>query len=175
MTFTGLEIEWFEPMLDQYIGECMVSIIKINNGIVEPTYGHQNCYTSQILIFGGYLKVRESLHTRVTIWVNTISNHIDTTAFLPRYQGSCMVYRPKWYRNQKYHQIIHTLLVSKNVEPSLSIPKWYQKQMIPVQHWFELIKTSIEKYGYTNLSGVIVFRCPRNRRCPSTARAMLPE
>ena len=42
-------------MLDQYIGECMVSI---NNGIIEPTYGYQNCYTSQILIFGGYLKVR---------------------------------------------------------------------------------------------------------------------
>ena len=75
----------------------MVSIININNGIKEPTHGYQNCNTSQILIFGGYVKVRESLYTRVIIWVNTILNHIDTREFLPRYEGSCNVYRPKWY------------------------------------------------------------------------------
>ena len=44
-------------MLDQYISECMVSIININNGIEE--HGYQNCNTSQILIFGGYVKARE--------------------------------------------------------------------------------------------------------------------
>jgi hypothetical protein len=48
-------------MLDRYIGECMISIIKINNGIKEPIYGYQNCNTTQILIFGGYVKVRESV------------------------------------------------------------------------------------------------------------------
>ena len=50
----------------------MVSIININNGIKEPsTRGDQNCITSQILLFGGYLKVRD-------IWANTIIKHIDT-------------------------------------------------------------------------------------------------
>ena len=58
-------------MLDRYIGECMISIIRINNGIKEPIRGYQNCNTNQILIFGGYVKVRESLYTRVVIWVST--------------------------------------------------------------------------------------------------------
>ena len=39
-------------MLDQYIGECMESIIGINNGSKEPTHGYQNCNTNQISIFG---------------------------------------------------------------------------------------------------------------------------
>ena len=39
-----------------------------------------NCNTSQILVFGGYLKVRESLYTQVIIWVKTILNHIYTWA-----------------------------------------------------------------------------------------------
>ena len=30
-------------MLDQYIGECIVSIFNINIGIKEPTCGYQNC------------------------------------------------------------------------------------------------------------------------------------
>ena len=54
------------------------------HGIKEPIHGHQNCYTNQILIFGGYVKVKESLYTRVIIWVNTILNHIDTSTILPR-------------------------------------------------------------------------------------------
>ena len=45
------------PMLQWYISECMVSIIKIKNGIEKPTHGYQNCNTNQILIFGGYDKV----------------------------------------------------------------------------------------------------------------------
>ena len=43
----------------------MVSIININNGIKEPTCGYQNCNTSEILIFGGYAKVRECLYTKL--------------------------------------------------------------------------------------------------------------
>lgn len=39
-------------MSDQYIGECMESIIGINNGSEEPTHGYQNCNTNQISIFG---------------------------------------------------------------------------------------------------------------------------
>ena len=37
--------------------------------------------TNQILIFYGYVKVRDSLYTRVTIWVKAILNHIDPRQF----------------------------------------------------------------------------------------------
>ena len=63
----------------------------INKGVKEPTHGCQKYNTSQILIFGGYLKVRESLCTQVIIWVDTILNHSDIVT----YEGSCMLYRPK--------------------------------------------------------------------------------
>ena len=53
------------PMLDRYIGECMVSIININDDAREPTCGCQNCYISRIVIFGGYVKVRESLYAQL--------------------------------------------------------------------------------------------------------------
>jgi hypothetical protein len=59
----------------------MVSIINITNDIKEPTHGYQNYNTTQILITGGYVKVRESLYTQV---LNTTLNHIDTRAILPR-------------------------------------------------------------------------------------------
>lgn len=45
-----------------------------NNGIKEPTQVVPNYNASQIQIFGGYHKVRESLFTFVVIWVNTILN-----------------------------------------------------------------------------------------------------
>ena len=48
-----------------YIGECMILIVNINNGCNEPIHGHQNCNSSQMLIFGGYINVRECLYTRV--------------------------------------------------------------------------------------------------------------
>ena len=62
-------------MLDQYIGECMVSITNVNNIIKEPTLRYQDCNTSKILIFFEYLR-------------------IDTRVSLYRYVGSCMVRRP---------------------------------------------------------------------------------
>ena len=61
----------FLPLLDRYRGEYMVSIMNINNGIKESTCGYQNYDTMQILVYGGYAKVRESLHTRVIIWATT--------------------------------------------------------------------------------------------------------
>ena len=88
----------------------MVSSININNGIKEPTRGYQNC---NISLIDGYVKVRESLYTRVIIWVITILNHIDTRKIVHTYEGSCMVYGPKWHRKFFYHQIL--------------IPYWYQK------------------------------------------------
>ena len=44
------------------------------------------------LIFGEYAKVRESLHTCITNWVNIILNHIDTRIFLPMCEGSYILY-----------------------------------------------------------------------------------
>ena len=76
-----------------------------------------------MLICGGCFKVGESFYTQVIVWVNTILNHIDTRTILTKYEGSCMVYRPKWYRIQKYHQI--------------PISYWYWIKMIPVRHWFQ--------------------------------------
>jgi hypothetical protein len=49
-----------------------VSIINISNDIKEPTHGNQNCYNTQILIFGGYVKVKESLHIRISVWLSII-------------------------------------------------------------------------------------------------------
>jgi hypothetical protein len=73
-------------MLVWYIGECIVSIntIIIINGIKEPTCRYQNSNTSQIFIVGGYVKVRESLYTRVIIWVSNILNHIDSRVIFSR-------------------------------------------------------------------------------------------
>ena len=68
---------------------------RINNGIAEPRHKDQNCNTSQLLIFGRYLKVRGSLCTRVIVWVNTIPNNINTRTILHRHECSCMVYRPE--------------------------------------------------------------------------------
>jgi hypothetical protein len=48
------------------------------HGIKDSTHGYQNYNTSQILMFGGYVKVKESLYTRVNIWVGTILKYIDT-------------------------------------------------------------------------------------------------
>ena len=68
-------------------------MINIYNGIKNLcTHGYQNCSTSRILIYGGYVKVRESLSTRVITCVDTILNHIDPRAILSRYEGLCMVY-----------------------------------------------------------------------------------
>ena len=75
----------------------------INIGVKEPIHGYQNCNTTKILIFGGYVKVRESLYIRVTIWVNTILHHIRT--IVPRYEGSCIVYRSEYYQKHRHCQL----------------------------------------------------------------------
>ena len=40
----------------------MTLIINITYGIKDPTPWISDCNSSQILMFGGYVKVRESLH-----------------------------------------------------------------------------------------------------------------
>ena len=82
-------------MLVWYIAECMVSIININNGIKKSLRVYRKCNINQMLTFGGYVKARKSLYNRVIAWVNTILNHSEARAILPRCEGSirfCMVY-----------------------------------------------------------------------------------
>jgi hypothetical protein len=75
------------------------------NDINEPTHGyHQNCNTSEMVIFGGYVKVRESLYTRVIICVNTFLNHIDTKAILPQCEGQTLI--PYWYKIKIKREIL---------------------------------------------------------------------
>ena len=78
----------------------MLSIINIDNGNNKLIHGCHNCSTTHNLIlmmFVGYVKVRESLYALVIIWVDTSLNHVDTRVvpghFLPRYECPCMVYR----------------------------------------------------------------------------------
>lgn len=47
-------------------------------------------------------KGEKIFYTRVIIWVNAILIHSDSRVILARYEGSSMVYRPEWYRKQKY-------------------------------------------------------------------------
>ena len=49
-------------MLVQYIGEHMDITININDGIKESIREYHNCNTTKTLIFGGFVKVRESLY-----------------------------------------------------------------------------------------------------------------
>jgi hypothetical protein len=66
----------------------MESILIVYNDIKELTHGYQNYITSQMLIFGGYVKMRKSLYTRVTIWDNIMILNLNDTVS-PRYEGPC--------------------------------------------------------------------------------------
>ena len=74
------------------------------------------------MIFDGYIKIRESLYTWVIFWINIILEHVETRVIIPRFEDSCMVYRPKWCQKKKNPSNTHTLLVSKK-----KLPKWYEK------------------------------------------------
>ena len=80
-------------MLVWHVGECMVSIININLSFKEHIHRYQDCNTSQILMFGWYVKARESLYTQVIIWVYIIMDLVDTWVILFRHEGCCIVYR----------------------------------------------------------------------------------
>jgi hypothetical protein len=102
---------------------------------------YQNCNFSQILIFGGYVKVRESLYTQVMLWVNTILDHVGTIVVLPRHGSSCIAYRPEWYWKHKNiikyschacNKICEILIIDTQ-----TILKLIGKTIL-VQHWFKL-------------------------------------
>ena len=122
-------------MLDRYIGESMVLIINMNNSIKEPIRGYQNCNLNQILMFGEYVKMRESLYTRDIVWVNTILNHIDIRMILPSYESSCMMCTPKWYQRQKKYCQIFISIRAKNYEIFIIDTQMVLKKTIPIQHY----------------------------------------
>lgn len=74
-------------MLDQYKCVGMVLIINFNN-ITYPA--GIKIATSQILLFGGYLKARESFYTQLLFGSIPLCL-IDTRMIVPRYGGSYML------------------------------------------------------------------------------------
>ena len=107
------------PMLGWYIGECMVSLININNDIKELACGYQNFHTAQILIFNEYVKVRETFCTQVINCVHIIMSHSDTWVIMLSSKGPCMVCTPKWYHKMVKKiririKILTPLLLSQN-------------------------------------------------------------
>ena len=56
--------------------------------------------------------------------------HIDTKVIVPLYEGSCMVYNHEGYQKQKHCPIPVPYLVSKKVNSSSWIPKWYERKTI---------------------------------------------
>jgi hypothetical protein len=87
--------------------------------------------------YNGYLKVREFSYSRVIIWVNTILNHIDTKAVYLGMKILAWYTDPNDIKNKKISSNTQTLLVSKFVNTSLYIPKWYLETTIPVQDWLK--------------------------------------
>ena len=62
--------------------------------------GYQNCNTSQIYISLMGMPSRDICIPNLLFGSITILINIDTGAILLRYQGSCTVYRSKWYQNK---------------------------------------------------------------------------
>ena len=92
-------------MLVWCICEYMVSIININNDIKEPPRSIKTEIPVKYGCWVGFVKLRESLYTRILIWVETILNILVLGRFSLGMKGSCMLYRLEWYRQQKYPQI----------------------------------------------------------------------
>ena len=105
-----------KPMLDWHLGECMV----INDNW-RVSQGKRSFYIPNFVI-----------------WVCTILSHSDTSEISPRYKfGSLsMVYRPKWYWIQTYHEI--------------PIPNPYQKLVNPCHRWYKDTNNSSPTLVWTN-------------------------
>lgn len=109
----------FNPKVASVYRWCMISLINTNYGIIEFTCEYQIRSTNQILIFGGYVEVKVSVYPQVFSWINTILDYIDTRIILSRYEGFCMICRPKQERKKSSHQNTHTHRYQKNVKSSL--------------------------------------------------------
>ena len=67
-------------------------------------------------LVGRYLKVRESLHTQVIIWLDTILDHIDTRSLYISMKVFLHGIEIQMVSKTKILSNIHTLLVSKICE-----------------------------------------------------------
>lgn len=68
-------------MVQYILGECMVSIINIDNGI--KTHGYQTCDMSHMFIFGGYLRATNLCISKLLLnRINNIFNHIHIRGIL---------------------------------------------------------------------------------------------
>ena len=148
----------FSLVLHQYIGECMVSIITINNGITEPTPGYQNVIPVKYWYLVGMSWGDNLLSTRVIIWVNTILHHIDTKAILPMYQGSCIIYI---YLNGNETK----MLSSTHVKYSLWIPKWYYKKFRKGQYQSNTVfHPKKDVYQEMKINTIISVQTPKDEK-----------
>ena len=78
-------------MLDQYIGECRVSIM------VSKTLPVDIKIVKLAIIDAWWVCQGEGIFVyQVIIWDHMIQNHIDTRAILLRYECCCIIYRPEW-------------------------------------------------------------------------------
>ena len=60
-------------------------------------------------------------------------------AIFPKYEGSCMVYRPKWYREKKYHQIPIAYWYQKIWNPHYRYLNGIYIYIIPDQHSYQSV------------------------------------
>ena len=101
------------------------------------------------LIFGEYVKIRESLYTKFICWFTTILDHIATSLILfSRYEGSCMVLK---LANTPSNT--HTLVGTKKCEISIQIPIWYKKGQYQFNHSIKYVS----KYHMVFTSLVVTF------------------
>ena len=87
------------------------------------------------MIFDGYIKIRESLYTWVIFWINIILEHVETRVIIPRFEDSCMVYRPKWCQKKKKKK---PFKYSYPIGIKKKITQMIWKNTIPYQHWYKL-------------------------------------
>lgn len=66
----------------------------------ESPREYQNCITNQILILSGNIKWENLCVPDTLFKVNNTPNHINRGILLGHGQGTCMAYRPKWYKNK---------------------------------------------------------------------------
>ena len=94
----------FISMLVWFRGKCMVSIININNSTKKNLPMDLKIIPPIKYWYLVHMSRWENLYVPKLLWVNNILNYDELGQYLPRYDGSCLVYRPKSHREQNYHQ-----------------------------------------------------------------------
>ena len=108
----------------------------------------------------------ENLHkyTWVTIWVNTIANHIDTRTNLPRYKVPCILIDPNDIKTKKRSSNIHSLPISTIWFPLYKYSNGIKKSIL-VQYtltflWSPSLVSLLLLYPKTQGNGCPQFKSP---------------